>query len=74
MTLTKEKIKEFLRDKFDVTIEQMYIELSLKPNDRPMLEVYLEKLIKEKWVTRSITGSGYYEYDPGKKQNFGGIK
>ena len=73
MTFTKDTIRKFLKDKFDVNLEHIYKELSLTPKDLPMLEVYLEELIKEKWITKSMTDSGYYEYDSGKKQSFGGV-
>jgi len=71
--INKEALKEYLKNKFDVTLEQIYTDLKLNPKDLPFLEVYLEELIKEKFERKSMTGNGIYEYDPGEKLNYGGI-
>ena len=72
--LTKEKLKEYLKNRFDVTLEQIFISLELTAKDLPKLEVYLEELIEEKWIVRTMTGSGIYEYDLGEELNYGGIR
>ena len=73
MKLTKEKLLEYFKDNFDVTLEQIFNDLKLDPIDLPYLEIYLEKLIEEKFVKKSTTLNGTYEYDPGEKLDFGGL-
>jgi len=70
--LTKEKLKDYLKDKFDVIIDQIFIDLKLVANDLPKLEFYLDELIKEGWIKKS-SSLDHFEYDPGEKLNYGGI-
>ncbi len=70
--ITKEKLKNYLKDKFDVTLEQIFIELKLNVQDLNKLEFYLDDLINEKFLIKSRS-LDHFEYDPGKKLKFGGI-
>ncbi|MEK6933877.1 MAG: hypothetical protein AABW75_03310 [Nanoarchaeota archaeon] len=74
MTLTKNQLQNYLKDKFDVRLDQIFEELNLAARDLPFLEVYLEELVNEKWIKKVMCGDGVYEYGPGKKLNFGGIQ
>lgn len=77
--ITKEKLIEYFKGdnnsyRFDVTLTEIFKDLELTPDDIPKLEVYLEELINEKWITKAKTMDGTYEYDSGEKMDFGGIQ
>ena len=67
MAITKNQLKDYLKNRFDVTLEQIFVDLKLTAEDLPKLEAYLEELIKEKYTRKKMTGSGIYEYDPEEK-------
>lgn len=67
MALTKDQLKDYLENRFDVTLKQIFVDLKLTAEDLPKLEVYLEELIKEKYIRKTMTGSEIYEYDPEEK-------
>jgi hypothetical protein len=76
MKVTKKILIEYFKGThcYDVNLAQLYEELNLSPEDLPFLEVFLEELVNEGWIVKSINEDKLYEYDPGKKLNFGGLR
>lgn len=77
MKLNKKILVDYFKSgatPYDVNLEQLYKDLKLSPEDLPFLEIFLEELIKEEVLVKSRNEDGLYEYDPGKKLNFGGLK
>jgi len=68
----KERIIEFFKsDKgYDVTLS--YLAEELKIDNIDMLDYCLNELVEEEWIKKSSTFD-HFEYDPGKKLNFGGL-
>ncbi len=68
----KEKIIEFFKsDKcYDVTLS--FLTKELKIEDIDFLNFCLNELVEEGWIKKSIS-LDHFEYDPGKKLDFGGL-
>jgi hypothetical protein len=68
--VTKERLKEYLKDKFDVTLEKIFADLGLKVEDLPQLEFCLDELVDEGWLQKTSMAD-HFEYNPGEKFDFG---
>ncbi|MDO8480434.1 MAG: hypothetical protein Q7S65_01310 [Nanoarchaeota archaeon] len=66
--LTKESLKEFLAEKWDIKIEDILQEFNLPKKEVPQLTVFLGQLEEEKWIRKSKRKDGTFEYDPGEAQ------
>ena len=74
VNITKEKLIKFMTNRFDVDLKEIYEGLNLTPEDLPHLDYLLDELINEKWIVSVGSGFNKIEYDPGEKQDFGGIR
>jgi len=67
--ITKEQLKEYLIDNWDVTFEQIVKKFKISKEDFPKVEKFLEELEKEGWIMKSFCGEHKtYEYDPAPEQ------
>jgi hypothetical protein len=67
--ITKEQLKEFLEDKWDVTFDNIIKKLKISKKDNPKLKKFLEELVKEGWIKKTYCEKHKtYEYDPGEEQ------
>ena len=71
--LTKEILKEYLEDKFDVTFDQIVKDLKVKIGDYQKIDWWLTELVEEGWIVKSPTHDGC-DYDPGEKLDYGDIR
>ena len=71
----KNKIVEYFKGIYcyDVTLLQLLKDLKLDIKDLDKLEFCLGELVNEGWVKKS-SSMNHYEYDPGKKLDFGGLQ
>jgi hypothetical protein len=77
MKITKQMLIDYFEkgmSPYDVGLDQIYIDFKLEPSDLPFLEIFIKELLEEKWIVRSVNEDGLYEYDPGKKLNYGGLR
>lgn len=63
MAFKKEMLIEYLQDNLDVTLKELISELKLKDDDINRLDVYLSELIEEGVIMKTMTDTGFYEYD-----------
>jgi hypothetical protein len=63
--ITKENLKKFfIENKYDITLRDIFNILKLTSEDLPLLELYLEKLDKEGFITKKFCHEcGVYEYE-----------
>ena len=71
----KDKIIEHFKSYkcFDCTLSFLLKEMDLSVEDLDRLEYCLGELVKEGWIEKSKSYD-HYEYDPGEKLNYGGLK
>ncbi len=62
--ISKNLIKEYFSDHWDVTFEQLINDLNVNEDDRDSCQKYLEELVEEGWVKKSPYKDSF-EYDPG---------
>ncbi len=69
--ITKENVKGFTHDKWDMTSDWIAQELGAKTeDDKKKLEGILNELIEEDWLMKSWCGDHEVdEYDPGEAQH-----
>jgi hypothetical protein len=67
-SITKDLIKEYFSDHWDVIFEQLINDLNINENDRNSCQKYLDELVEESWVKKSPYKDSF-EYDPG--DNYG---
>lgn len=67
--IDKEQLKFYLQGKIDVSIEQIFKEMNLVPEDLNVLENYLNELEREMWIRKQFCREHkVFEYHPGDKQ------
>ncbi|MEN7982563.1 MAG: hypothetical protein ABFQ65_03890 [Nanoarchaeota archaeon] len=66
-------IDYFKKPNFDVTLTILIKDLKLDLENLNLLQYCLDELANEGWIVKASC-LGYYEYDPGEKLNFGGLK
>jgi hypothetical protein len=67
--LTKEQLKSYLKDKWDVQLASIMSDLKMEGEDLDTLKTFLSELEEEGFVTRSLcTTHQCEEYDPGPSQ------
>ena len=71
-TFKKELIKYFKKQNFDITLKQLLEDLKLNLEKLNLLQYCLDELVKEEWISKS-SSFDHFEYDPGKKLDYGGI-
>jgi hypothetical protein len=62
--LSKEKLKQVLYGRFEITEEKLIKELDLKKDDLENLKKFLNELVKECWISRDLLG----RYNSGEMQ------
>lgn len=68
--MSKKKIREYFKDNWDVTLDQIVGDFKIPPKDIPKLQQILDTLIEEGWVVKSYCAEhDTDEYDPG--ENYG---
>ncbi len=68
--MSKNKIREYFKDNWDVTLDQLVSDFKIPTTDIPKLQKILDELIEEDWVTKSYCAEhDTDEYDPG--ENYG---
>ena len=65
--LTKERLKNYLKGKYDVTDKQITEDLDIDESEFNNMEIWIKELIKEKWIKKVPTLNGF-EYDPESAQ------
>jgi|TARA_Y100000034_G_scaffold131521_1_gene192434 hypothetical protein len=68
----KELIKYFKKPNFDVTLKQLFEDLKLNLEKLNLLQYCLDELVKKEWIIKE-SSFDHFEYDPGKKLDYGGI-
>lgn len=67
--LTKDQLKSYLKDKWDVQLASIVRDLNIEGEDVDTLKTFLFELEEEGFVTRSLcTTHQFEEYDPGPSQ------
>lgn len=63
--ITKENLKRFFKSyKYDVTLRDIFNTLNLTSEDLPLLELYLEQLVKEDFIIKKYCSEcKVYEYE-----------
>lgn len=74
--ITKYDLLNYLHDKYDVTINQIIKDLKIDEKDIDKIKKMMVELIDEKWIveSKSLDGKCEYEYDPGEKLDYGGLR
>lgn len=67
--ITKDKLKNFLKNNRDVRFEEIVKELKVSKEDIPQIKKFLIELEKEKYIIKSICADGKFEWDPGVGQD-----
>jgi len=74
-----EEFKEKLIERFsgpycyDVTLSQLIKIMGLRLDDVDQLQFCLDELTEDGWLEKS-SSFDHYEYDPGKRLEFGGLR
>lgn len=67
--LSKENLKSYLDNRWDVRVESIQNDLMLDPKDLPALVRLLNEFVQEVWITKSYCKTHQSEeYDPGPAQ------
>ena len=69
----KKLIEYFKKPNFDVTLKQLLEDLKINLEKLNFLQYCLDKLVEEDWLKKS-SSFDHFEYDPGKKLDYGGIQ
>lgn len=71
-SLTKEKVKNYLKESFDITFDQILKDLRIEQTQIQEVKNWLEELEKEEWIKKSFCSEHQAEeFDPGKAQSLG---
>ena len=74
MEITKDNLKEYLINHYDVTMKEILDKYKLSKENISKVKKLLKELISEKWIIESRSEDGGLEYDPGEKVDFGGLR
>ncbi len=67
--ITKDVLKNFLENKWDVTFDEIVEELKIDKKELDSLNGFLNELERKKWINKSFCHKhNTYEYDPGERQ------
>jgi hypothetical protein len=67
--ITKEQLKEYLTDNWDVTFDNIVEDLKVEKRDHAYLKKLLAQLVYEGWINESqCLDHKRVEYDPGEAQ------
>lgn len=70
MFITKEQLKQYARNRHDLTIEHIASDLRVSQENLESLQKLLAELEKEEWLTSIYCNKHKaIEYDPGVNQN-----
>jgi hypothetical protein len=65
--LTKEKLRDYLQNKWDVTVEQIVRDLKISVSQLNDLMWYLKELEDEAYIEKGFTKEHIIEYNPNKR-------